>query len=472
MRKKLISITFVLALCCAMFFTSNVVKAETSQERLCGNNRYETNSKIVEKGWSESKYAVIASGQGFADALCASPLAKQYKAPILLTNKNTLNKESKEQLSRLKVKKVFIIGATGVIDNSVKREIEKMGIETKRIYGKDRFETSIEVAKNLKNLKGVVVTNAYGFADALSIAPVAAQREMAILFTKKNELPKVNKDFLSNKTFTENYVVGSTGVVSDKVASKLNNSVRLGGKNRYSTNSKILNYFSDKFNYGKVYVASGKDYPDALCGSALASLTKSPLILVGDSVDESVMSSVKANHNKYKDVIALGGTFVVSDIAYNSISEGIRYLNDSEALKLIYNANKLAYPVVETNGTMPSMHIGDKYYEKFEDKFNSKEKLFSYLNKYYTKSAINRFMSILEVKKINGQYCKKVGQLGDYNPDILNAKIINKSISKNKVDLVMKIRDSSEECSMRYKARLIYEDGKWRVDFWDGLMDI
>lgn len=471
MRKKLISITFVLALCCAMFFTSNVVKAATSQERLCGNNRYETNSKIVEKGWSESKYAVIASGQGFADALCASPLAKQYKAPILLTDKNALNKETKNQLSNLKVKKVFIIGATGVIDDSVKREIEKMGIETKRIYGKDRFETSIEVAKNLNNLKGVVVTNAYGFADALSIAPVAAQKGMAILFTKKDDFPKVNKDFLQNKTFTENYVVGSTGVVSDKVASKLNNSIRLAGENRYSTNSKILSYFSDKFNYDKVYVASGKDYPDALCGSALALLTKSPLILVGDSVDQSVMASVKAKYSKYKEVIALGGTSVVSDIAYNSISEGIKYLNDSEALKLIYNANKLAYPVAEAN-RMPLINIEGKYYQRFQDEFNSKEKLFTYLNKEYTKNAINKFMKILETKKINGQYCKRFGQLGNYNPDILNAKIINKSISKNKVDLYISVKNLGDNSVSSYKATVIYEDGKWRVDNWDGLMGI
>ncbi|MCS4469015.1 cell wall-binding repeat-containing protein [Clostridium botulinum] len=83
-------------------FSSNVVSAATLQERLCGNNRYETNSKIVDSGWTSSEYAVVASGDDFADALCAAPLAKQNKAPILLANKDTLSIESKNNYQGLK----------------------------------------------------------------------------------------------------------------------------------------------------------------------------------------------------------------------------------------------------------------------------------------------------------------------------------------------------------------------------------
>ncbi|APH16105.1 cell wall binding repeat 2 family protein [Clostridium sporogenes] len=469
MKKRLLNITSAVVASCVMFFSSNVVSAAALQERLCGNNRYETNSKIVDSGWTESEYAVIVSGEDFADALCASPLAEQNKAPILLTNKDNLSIENKKQLSKLKVKKVFIIGGTGVVSDSVKSQIESMGIKTNRIYGQNRFETSIEVAKNLKNVRGIVVTNGHGFADALSIAPVAAQNDMPILLTDKEDLPKVTKEFLASKTLTESYVVGGTGVVSDKISSQLNNNTRLGGKNRYETNSIVLNHFADKFNYDKVYVASGENYPDALSGSVLAAATKSPLILVGDSVDSSVMTSVKTQHDKYNNVIVLGGTGVVSDVSANSIVYGIKYLNDTEALTLINNANKLGYPVVEANG-MPEIYIGDKSYQKFQDEFNSPEKLYAYLNKYYTKSAINKIMSMLEIKEIDGAYCKIIGQLGTYSPDILNAKIKSEAISNNKMDLVISVRHLQDGYAGTYKATLMYEDGKWRVDHWDGLM--
>ncbi|MCS4437125.1 cell wall-binding repeat-containing protein [Clostridium botulinum] len=109
MKKRLLNITSAVVASCVMFFSSNVVSAATLQERLYGNDRYQTNSKIVDSGWTSSEYAVVASGEDFADALCASPLAQQNKAPILLTNKDNLSIENKKQLSRLKVKKYLLL---------------------------------------------------------------------------------------------------------------------------------------------------------------------------------------------------------------------------------------------------------------------------------------------------------------------------------------------------------------------------
>ncbi|MCT8974979.1 cell wall-binding repeat-containing protein [Clostridium sp. CX1] len=319
MRKRLLSIIFTVTLSCAMFFTSNVVNAATLQDRLWGTDRYQTNSKIVDSGWTSSEYAVIASGEGFADALCASPLAEQYKAPILLTGKDALSTETRNQLSRLKVKKVFIVGGRGVVSDNVKSEIEDMGIETTRIYGQDRFETSVEVAKNLKNVCGVVITNGYGFADALSITSIASKKSMPILLTDKEDLPEATKDFLANKKLAENYILGGIGVVSTKIDSYLSNPIRLGGNSRYETNAAVLNHFADKFSYNKVYVASGEGYADALSGSVLAASSNSPLILVGSSVDYSVMASIRAQRDKYNNIIVLGGTGVVSDNTVNII---------------------------------------------------------------------------------------------------------------------------------------------------------
>lgn len=150
------------------------------------------------------------------------------------------------------------------------------------------------------------------------------------------------------------------------------------------------------------------------------------------------------------------------------IEAGIQYLNDTEALILINNADKLGYPVVETNN-MPTMLIDNIYYQKLEDKFNSEDKLFSYLNEYYTKSGCNRIMSMLELKYIDGAYCKIVGQLGSYSPDILNAKIIRKLSANYNMELVISAMDL-DRSAYPYNATFMYEDRKWRVDYWQGLM--
>ncbi|WP_052085601.1 cell wall-binding repeat-containing protein [Clostridium sp. HMP27] len=321
MRKIMLRVVSTLTLSLTVSLTSQV-NAANLEDRLAGNNRYQTGAEIVGKGWTTSDYVVIASGEGFADALCAAPLAKKYNAPILLTGKNTLDLNTKNELKRLNVKNVFIVGGTGVVSDSVNSEIKGMTIETTRIAGKNRFETSLEVAKNLGESSGVVVTNGFGFADALSIAPVAAQGGMPILLTDKADLSDQVKGFLSNKSYEKSYIVGGSGVVSDKIASQLKNVTRLGGSSRYGTNAAVLNQFSNEFNYDKVYVASGANYPDALCGSALAALSNSPLILVGTSVDSSVMSSIKAKHDTYNNVIILGGTGVVSDIVADNVVSG------------------------------------------------------------------------------------------------------------------------------------------------------
>jgi len=299
------------------------VEAAPLSKRLAGSNRYETSSKIALYGWTTSNYAVVASGEGFADALCSAPLAKKYNAPILLTGKNTLDSNTKAELIRLNVKNLFIVGGPGVVSDNIKNQLESMNIITTRIYGQNRFETSLQVAKSLGTTSGVVVTNGFGFADALSIAPVAAQKGMPILLTDKDDLSSAVKEFLVNSSYSESYIVGGSGVVSDKIASQLKNNIRLGGSSRYGTNSAVLNYFADKFSYDKVYIASGENYPDALSGSALAALSNSPLILVGRSIDDSVMSSIKAQHDKYKNIIVLGGTAVVADSLANYVVSGV-----------------------------------------------------------------------------------------------------------------------------------------------------
>src|SRR5690606_38460237 len=132
---------------------------------------------------------------------------------------------------------------------NIKDELTNMNIKATRISGKNRIETSVQVAKNLENCSGVVITKGFGFADALSIAPVAAQRAMPILLTSKNDLPNEVKELLKNTDYDISYIVGGSQVVSNKIASSLKNNIRLEGKNRYATNSSVLNHFNSEFNY-------------------------------------------------------------------------------------------------------------------------------------------------------------------------------------------------------------------------------
>ncbi|MDP4179169.1 MAG: cell wall-binding repeat-containing protein, partial [Bacillota bacterium] len=120
-RKSISLITStVMAASIFNFSTFIPVKAASdavfTSDRIYGTDRFETAAKIADKGWTTtSDYAVIATGEDYPDALCASPLAKKYNAPIILTETNKLSDSAQKELKRLSVKTVFIVGGTGVV---------------------------------------------------------------------------------------------------------------------------------------------------------------------------------------------------------------------------------------------------------------------------------------------------------------------------------------------------------------------
>ncbi|MFV3013734.1 cell wall-binding repeat-containing protein [Clostridium botulinum] len=320
--KKRISIT-MLFLALFLLITNSNVYAKPNSKRLYGNSRYETSAAIVKDGWEKSEFAIIASGEGFADALSAAPLAKKLDAPIILTEGKNLNSNAKQQLQRLQVKNVIIVGGPGSISNNTENQIKNLGISTKRIYGKSRFDTSLEVAKEIGIKNGVIVTNGYGFADALSMAPIAANKQMPILLTPAGELPTNTKAFLSSNKYEKSYVIGGSVVVSNNIQSTLKNPKRLFGQGRYDTNAAILNEFKNDVDLNNLFLAAGTNYPDALSASALAAKNNSPIILSdGASINNNVMNFVKSNNAKFGEIIITGGTSVLNDVVVKSVEEG------------------------------------------------------------------------------------------------------------------------------------------------------
>jgi putative cell wall-binding protein len=281
-----------------------------TSNRLAGQERYETSAKIAKAGWDSSYYAVIASGDDFPDALCGAPLAGKYDAPILLTSKYQLESQTKKELTRLDVQSVFIIGGTGVISAGVEQEIKNMGIRVTRIAGQDRYETSVKVAEKMDYVDKAIIATGDNFPDALSIAPIAAMKEIPILLTEKNQLSSQLKKYLKDN-IDSTVVVGGTGVVSNTVYNQLPSPKRLSGNNRYETNLNIVKAYLDDLDFETCYLATGENFPDALAGSALAALKKSPIILVNDAVSISTTTLVKGQD--VENVVAFGGTGVVSD---------------------------------------------------------------------------------------------------------------------------------------------------------------
>lgn len=311
------------------YLKSNVSLDSLVADRIYGSTRYETSYKLFDRGWSSADTVILASGVDYPDALTATPLAGKYNAPILLSRNTTLDSqpELKSTLINKGVKNVIIIGGQTAIPQVIQDQISALGINVRRIGGSDRYETSALIAKEVGVNNGEVAL-AYGlsFADGLSIASVAASKQMPILLTRTDSIPNATANFINSNNINKTYVVGSTTVISNSVVSQTKNPERLGGLNRYETNSIIFNKFKSQLNLNTVYIASGLAFPDALSSSALAAKNGNFVLLSNiRQVEGTVRNIISEIRPSLNNVYVLGSNVVISDsILYGLGIDSIR----------------------------------------------------------------------------------------------------------------------------------------------------
>ncbi|BDR63409.1 cell wall-binding repeat-containing protein [Clostridium tetani] len=316
---------FIIALIASMLLTSftslgKVQASDISHERYWGKDRYETSIKISQKGWENgAKYVVLASGQGYADALSASPFAKLIDAPILLTKGDKLEEKTLQEIKRLNPSKVYIIGGEGSISQHIEDEIKsKISNDVERFKGEDRYETSMKMAQRFPNKEKVILASGEGYADALSAAPIAAINSMPIILTPRDRLPKLAEDYLKKDEVKTIYIIGGTASISDTIEKELPLSIRIYGKDRFETNAEIIRNFILDFDYKNAYIAlgageTGNEFADALTGAVVAAKDRAPVLLTGKNLNSStkaISNEVLFPHTKFK---VLGGANNVSD---------------------------------------------------------------------------------------------------------------------------------------------------------------
>ncbi|WML41227.1 cell wall-binding repeat-containing protein [Neobacillus sp. OS1-2] len=295
-------------------------------DRLYGENRYSTAVSISQAGWDTSDTAIITTGGNFPDALCATPLAAKYNAPLLLTEPNvqSLNSEVKAELQRLNVKEVFIVGGTSAISANVETELANSDINVTRLSGADRYETAVKVAEKVGNSGEIAVVTGRNFADALSMSAIAGAKGMPILLTDSQHLPSSLSTFLSINNINKSYVIGGYEAISDSIASKLPKNERIYGDDRYKTNRAIIQRFTSDLDFMISFFATGEKFPDALSGSAFAASLGAPVILTSTEPKGATMELIYENRMEIGGFLILGGE---NSLPNKTINELMNFAN-------------------------------------------------------------------------------------------------------------------------------------------------
>lgn len=330
-RKTFLSSVLTALVLSTVLSTANVQAATVNRVDGGAGGRIGTANKVATDLFGTATNVVLVNGYGYADAVSATPLAKQLNAPILLTGGKILEPEVAATIQSLGASKVYIVGGAGVVSSTVENMLkDKYTVE--RITGttdSTRMGTNAEVAKKVLSLSGqktaVLVNGQDGYADALSVASIAAQKGYPVLFGSSKTVAPVVTDVVTQNGLSV-LAVGGEGVLPQSVASIVGGTKitqAADSKNRFSTNLAVLKYFNNNggLDFTNIYVAAGGAAPDqfadALVASAAAAKTGSPLVLSGTGADESQVLAAQdyilANASDASTISIIGGTASVSD---------------------------------------------------------------------------------------------------------------------------------------------------------------
>lgn len=141
-------------------------------DRLAGTDRFATAVAIAKAMGYSGGPAFLASGYSFADALVAGPAAGVLRAPIFITDPNTLSPATAAELQSAPPASLTVVGGTAVVSDAV----ASVAGASKRLGGADRYETSTLVAAAyFPNATKVAFANGMTWQDALVGAPASAR---------------------------------------------------------------------------------------------------------------------------------------------------------------------------------------------------------------------------------------------------------------------------------------------------------
>ena len=303
--------------------------------RLWGQGALDTMAAVVGEGFTATGGAVVlATGDGYWDALAASGVAGLEGAPVLLTSLDgtTLSPQTEAELGRLAPSRVYVCGGEMAVPDSVMSAVRAVtGVEPQRLWGQDATGTAVSIyeAGEGRWSKTAIVATCQSFMDALSVAPYAYHSGSPIL------LARMSDDRLSDETlaairdggFDRVLVVGGPMAVSGDVEGQLASAGvpdvrRLWGQDCEDTSLAIARWEVAEGGMGvsrmgvatdgvEEFVRTGRGYWDSLCGAALCGRDASVLVIAREGRYAAVDGVLSEHASEVVTLRVFGGEAAV-----------------------------------------------------------------------------------------------------------------------------------------------------------------
>jgi putative cell wall-binding protein len=215
-----------------------------------------------------------------------------------------------------------------------------------RISGVDRYDMGVRIAQQTRPFGAAVVYVASGanFPDALSAGPAAVRDGGALLLVPPGGMTAGVESELGSLQPARVVIVGGPASVPDAVVTRISNIlphatvVRITGADRYAVSRAVV---ASAFGAGSTgaFVATGRDFPDALSAGAAAGAAGSPVVLVDGAATSADTQSLQLIRD-------LGATWIALMGGPLSVSTGVeRSLAGTASLNRISGPDRFAVSV-------------------------------------------------------------------------------------------------------------------------------
>ena len=297
-RATTVATVLLLALLALPPAPAAVAQSAVTAERIDGATRYETAAAAARVATGgNATTAVLAGGEGFADALPAATLVGALDAALLLTRPDALPAVTAQTLEDLGVATVLVLGGPAAVSDAVLAQLRGSGLDVERVSGPTRYATAAETARradahaDLLSRDGrrlAFVVSGVTFADAVSAGAPATAGPVPVLLTRPEALPEETAEAVRDLGVEAVDVVGGRSAVSDVVVAQLAalgvEVRRLAGHTRTHTAAVVAREFVDAGVLGgeEVTLARGDGFADALAAGPLAGSRGGPALLTRD----------------------------------------------------------------------------------------------------------------------------------------------------------------------------------------------
>lgn len=258
--------------------------------RIAGSDRFATAAAISQHAFANPRTVravMVANGGSYADSASAAPLGMRLSAPLLLTQQWSLPRVTANEVARLRPERIIVIGSEASVGEAVVEQLRAAspGATIVRIGGVDRYETSLKIAEygwSGMSLGTVFMATGSNFPDALAAGAAAGTQNMPMLLVHgtADSISSRTQTFLQRGGARKVIITGSDASVSlgiERTLSRLTSVERYAGADRFETSAMIAANYSTF--QGRVYIASGMNFPDGLTGGVAAAFNRAPLVL-------------------------------------------------------------------------------------------------------------------------------------------------------------------------------------------------